>query len=587
MRREILSDEKWRAEKLAMLPPSWSRKLERQVSAILNKDPSNDSNFRVNTLLRETVEHLNVCALPASATDADVNDHAAACARRVREIISLPVSAASRHESLIKHCIINRSTPPSEKIVEHARVARMLDPNWWRRSLRRSQVRDIEGVAIKIGLVHAKAEKYVSEESFQRRAQQSRRNRKMLESITMKNEDGEQFTLAQLSDKSVANPQLRRGEMMLRIRGFEEVAKSLNHQCLFVTLTCPSRMHSRLYQSGEGNPNYDGTTPKDAQKYLCLLWARCRAKFARDGVVAYGFRIAEPHHDGCPHWHVLLFCAFNGEGLAIDAMHIVRSAIRSHALKDSPDEAGAHQRRCRFETIDLKNGSAAGYVAKYIAKAVGINSGWESQELNTSETTLKSQLRVPAWASTHGIRQFQQLGGAPVGLWRELRKVPYEALGKRPPKALSDSWKAANRTDKSKCDFSAFLAATGGVTITRKERKLRIAWRWSDREGKYGEPIGDQPIGVSVTGRTKIYASVRRVWQIVAPWTRVNNCTRLTAQNIGNIVPSELVKDRKAHPPPKERHHEPPDPRINQKIQPNFVGVADYARPRGRAQAAF
>ena len=82
----------------------------------------------------------------------------------------------------------------------------------------------------KLGFVHANAEKYVSEESFQRRAQQVRRNRKMLESTAMMNEDGEQFALAQLSDKSVANPQLRRGEMMLRIRGFEEIAKSLNHQ---------------------------------------------------------------------------------------------------------------------------------------------------------------------------------------------------------------------------------------------------------------------------------------------------------------------------------------------------------------------
>ena len=63
----------------------------------------------------------------------------------------------------------------------------------------------------KLGFVHANAEKYVSEESFQRRAQQVRRNRKMLESTAMMNEDGEQFALAQLSDKSVANPQLRRG----------------------------------------------------------------------------------------------------------------------------------------------------------------------------------------------------------------------------------------------------------------------------------------------------------------------------------------------------------------------------------------
>ena len=156
---------------------------------------------------------------------------------------------------------------------------------------------------------------------------------------------------------------------MVRMCGFELIANELGHVGEFYTLTCPSRMHARKSNGGKVNPNYDVTTPPQAQQHLNTLWARVRAKFKRDKLEVYGFRIAEPQHDGTPHWHLLLF---------MEQRHTakVREILRHYALQVDGDEPGANKHRFTAIAIDKSKGSATGYIAKYISKNIdgyGIN----------------------------------------------------------------------------------------------------------------------------------------------------------------------------------------------------------------------
>lgn len=140
----------------------------------------------------------------------------------------------------------------------------------------------------------------------------------------------------------------------------QQLAAEAGHRGVFLTLTAPSRFHSSLRAGGK-NPAYSGATPRDAQDWLCDKWAKARARLHRIGVGAYGFRIVEPHHDGCPHWHGILWAAPS------QLWRLVLNIKRAW-LKDGGDEPGALQHRCK--ALLMRGGEATGYVAKYIAKNI-------------------------------------------------------------------------------------------------------------------------------------------------------------------------------------------------------------------------
>ena len=435
--------------------------------------------------------------------------------------------------------------PPAEKIQDRPAIVRMTDPLWWRRGLRVAQGRALEASGIALGYVHKNAEIYATTATVERRIQQKRRNAAMMADTIATNEDGQEYTLARLAELSVANPAIRRGELMTRIAGFESVAKGLGHIAEFVTLTCPSRFHRMRKVGGKvvANHKHDGSTPRDAQKYLTGLWARLRAKFARMGLGLYGFRIAEPHHDATPHWHMMLFMpAVLRAGAG--AVGRFRAIFRRYALKDSGSEDGAKKYRCKFEAIDFSRGTAAGYLAKYISKNVD-GGGYQVQgDIEGDMQAVTPAHRVEAWASTWGIRQFQQIGGAPVGVWRELRRS-----------GAADDACAAYEDARSAADvgnWGRYTEVMGGAVCERDLRPLRIAREDAEKLNRYGEQAAPVVVGVAWRGmvqvvdglcayraaRSGVVRSRRYTWTIKRggvgvlglgakrPRTSVNNCTR-------------------------------------------------------------
>ena len=216
-----------------------------------------------------------------------------------------------------------------DKIPE-AIEARLKAPKFWRRQLRRIFARAAERYRREAGFVSRKTGLYASDEAVFRRLAQKRRNLAMLQTMIAINELGQEFTLEALSEVSVSNPALRRAELMVRIRGFEEIARLKNHVGEFFTITCPSHMH-RMHHFGKPNEKFSGETPSQAQAYLNKVWGRINAELGRLKIKIYGFRVAEPHHDGTPHWHGLVF---------MEEQHRLtfRRVVAKHACRENREE---------------------------------------------------------------------------------------------------------------------------------------------------------------------------------------------------------------------------------------------------------
>lgn len=425
-------------------------------------------------------------------------------------------------------------------------VRRMIATHWWKGRLRKAHGKAREAAAIRLGIVGRGRECYVSTVSREDRRYQNERNAAALEATIAKNLETEQeFTLAQLAAKGTANKEIRRAELMTRINGFERIAIAGGHAGLFLTLTCPSQMHRKTtVGAGKGkcrsNGEWDGTLPDQAQAHLSEVWARIRAALARRGVRLYGFRIAEPNHDGTPHWHFLIFHETLWPGDAVRmaqpriaaimrryALHIPgavlpklkvlkerlrrrgwsaqrsskvarklvsRAAVRMRAAENA--QPGAKQKRLDIKRMDPAKGTAAGYIAKYVAKNID---GYRLEKDLEGNDSLETSARVEAWASRWRIRQFQQVGGPPVTVWRELRRV--ESVPADAPSFVLAAHNAVNKIavfegrENASVAWDHYVKAQGGVHCGRNYR-VRIATMQNDKPGRYGEVGADSIVGI-------------------------------------------------------------------------------------------
>lgn len=111
------------------------------------------------------------------------------------------------------------------------------------------------------------------------------------------------------------NPQRYYAEIQNRIDTLQREAENAKLTPVFLTITLPSEFHTMKQKSPNDttivkNPKYNGVEPREATKILTKMWAKLRQdrslkELSKNQRMYY--RVNEPHKDGTPHAHILLF----------------------------------------------------------------------------------------------------------------------------------------------------------------------------------------------------------------------------------------------------------------------------------------
>ncbi|WP_313363895.1 replication endonuclease, partial [Mixta calida] len=367
------------------------------------------------------------------------------------------------------------------------------------------------------------------------------------------NESGDTLDMEDVVNASSSNPAHRRNEMMACVKGLELIAEMRGDCAVFYTITCPSRFHATL-SNGRPNPKWTSETVRQSSDYLVNTFAAFRKAMHKAGLRWYGVRVAEPHHDGTVHWHLLCFMR-KKERRSITAM------LRKFAIREDREELGNNtEPRFKAVLIDPREGTPTSYISKYVSKNIDGRGLSDEISKETGKSLRDNAENVNAWASLHRVQQFRFFGIPGRQAYRELRLLASQnnRMGgdKKPgtPVLENASLDAVLAAADVGC-FATYIMKQGGVLVPRKHHLIRTAYERNEEPSAYGDH-GIRIYGIwspLIEGKICTHAvkwkMVRKAVDLqeasadqgaCAPWTRGNNCPPVENLNItGGDLPGK------------------------------------------------
>jgi len=471
--------------------------------------------------------------------------------RDAAQLVPAELYELSRHEPfptyearLVAAAVRRFGGPIPGKTVK-AQAARVRDAGYWRRLLVQRVREAREQLHLQLGLVGAGARQYCSDQArSHRRMQLDKQAQWLKDTVLRATIDGE---LVEMSlEKVVKSASQKLAKLYAFIAAMDALGEQAELKLVMLTTTLEGEWHANPQFKREGH-RWNGATPAQANRELGQRFQDVRRDLAKQGIAMSGLWAGEPHADGCPHRHHWLMYHPDHER-AVFAAFLKHFPGKLKLRGDTPEgdrivatreDAIAGLRRplthakegaqVDVSVIDKDKGSRAGYVLKYVLKAVLPEATYEglveplgpgkagakrgkTLDAKQARKQLRMQQSVDAHRSVWRMRSFQMFGVRNcLSLWDELRRVQKAPVHPR----LHELWRLARggtaegyvQTGEQQGDATGFLRAMGGLAAARavqlelgEQQHLQVRTYSVPTLTRYGE-LGSRLEGVCLVER--------------------------------------------------------------------------------------